>query len=111
MGMTWAEAISILPQFGLVVLFMFYQERSEKRASEAREKQHVEWRAFMQDENEKNRESINQLATIVSAMNATLVTHDIKVSPLVTDVERIRERLAQAGIGKVEDSPLPSGKK
>lgn len=115
--MTWPEIISIVPQFGLVVLFMFYQERSDKRAAEAREKQHIEWRNFMAEEaektrkeDEKNREAIVNLANMVATMNSSLIAHDAKVSPLVTDIERIRDRLAQAGIGKVEDSPIPRGK-
>lgn len=97
--MNWTEIIPLLPQFGLVILFMYYQER-----------QNGTWQKFLHEEGEKDRISIESLTKVVSEMNAMLIAHDAKTNPIAGDIERIRERLAQAGIGHIEDSPLPPGR-
>lgn len=110
--------LPIIAQVPLVVLFMWYQERAETRQSAAREKQHGEWREFMREQGAANNETVKGIATevkantnILTTLNATLIAHDIRSSEAIADVRRIRERLAQAGIGNLEDSPLPQGKK
>lgn len=97
--MNWTEIIPLLPQFGLVILFMYYQER-----------QNGTWQKFLHDEGEKDRTSIESLTKVISEMNTRLIAHDEKTSPMAGDIERIRERLAQAGIGHIEESPLPPGR-
>lgn len=93
--------LPFIGQVPLVLLFMWYQDRQEirriahdsaiedKRIAAAREN-HKEWREFLEKRD---------------------AAYDASQERIAADVHRIRERLAQAGVGNVEDSPLPEGKR
>lgn len=127
--MDWELLARYVPEIILVVIFMIYQERADARHKQAEkeieqkriasaERNHAEWRDFIREQDTaKNAaigriaEEVKEVAKVVVAGNAVLIAHDTKATDAIGDVRRIRERLAQARIGDVDDSPLPPGKK
>jgi hypothetical protein len=109
--------------FGLFALELIRRQdkaRKEERAEQAvaRDKQHLEWRTWMREQDEGHITALLQFADeirastkAINAIAATLIAHDIRTASIPDDIHRIRERLALAGIGDVEDSPIPEGKK
>lgn len=128
--------IQIIPQAGLVLLFMWYQDRAEQRRIkletdiedkriQAAIKNHEEWRVFMRERDlafnaglGRIAEEVKQATQGIIANTTLLIAHDTRSianearsAETTGDIRRIRERLAQAGIGNVEESPVPAGKK
>lgn len=101
--------LQIIPQAGLVILFMWYQERAEIRQGLAREKQDNEWREFMREESKSSRAAIQDNTAIIAAMNNLLITHDLRSTRVSHDVEKIKERMLQLDL--LEESSIPEGKR
>lgn len=121
--------LTLIPQLGLVILFMWYQERADERRNKrdqemeikrenSTQQNHDEWRVFLRERDAEFHAGLGRIAeevksntNVIAAMNAVLIAHDTRAAEAVGDVRRIRERLSRAGIGDLEDSPIPEGKK
>ena len=108
---------------------MWYQERTDKRnvdnatsredkRLQATKENHSEWREFLREQQALNNSALARIAEEVkrnteniASLSITLIAHDTRTSAAVDDVRRIRERLAAAKIGNIEESPLPPGRK
>ena len=127
--MNWIDILPLLPQVGIVILFMWYQERSDKRHADnaaaredkrlqATKENHSEWREFLREQQALNNSALARIAEEVkrnteniASLSVTLIAHDTRTGAAIEDVKRIRERLAQAKVGNIEESPLPPGRK
>lgn len=110
--------ISLIPQLGLVVLFMWYQERAEMRRNTVAKENHDEWRTFIAELQESNESILNIISNevkentkAITTLSSAFIGHDIRSVDAINDLRRIRERMTRAGIVNIEDSPLPEGKK
>ena len=110
--------ISLIPQLGLVVLFMWYQERAEIRRNTVDKENHQEWREFITDLQERNSSTLNTISNEVkentkafTSLSAAFTSHDARSAGAIDDLRRLRERITRAGVVSIDDSPLPEGKK
>lgn len=110
--------ISLIPQLGIVVLFMWYQERAEVRRNEVDKENHLEWRTFITDLQQRNNETLTTITNevkentkAITNLSGAFASHDTRSAGAVDDLRRLRERITRAGILDVEDSPLPERKK
>jgi len=107
----------LIPQFGALIIFIWYLRYENERRDKVTRDNHAEWRVFLGEQQGQNNAAIARIAEevkrnteAITAMSATLITHDIRSATAIEDVRRIRERLTQARVGDVEQSPIPPGR-
>jgi len=105
--------ISLIPQLGLVVLFMWYQERAEVRRNEVDKENHLEWRTFITDLQARNNDTLNTITNevkentkAITNLSTAFAGHDARSAGAIEDLRRLRERITRAGALSVDDSPL-----
>ena len=79
----WGAILQLVPQAGLVVLFMWYTRERDRVYLASQKERDADWRTFLVDERDVRHKAIDQLATemqamskILSANQSLIIQHD-----------------------------------
>jgi hypothetical protein len=91
----WSALIALVPQAGLVLLFMWYSRERDKEWMASQERRDKEWRDFLRSETEERRAGsdrrdlrLDAMMGLISATNALITQHDLGMRDRASAIDK-----------------------